>query len=178
MCCLAADPLWFDLGNCKKGGFWDRLDAARPQPGQSVVVQGAQFYPILQEYWVFCWDCIGSHAAFCLLAVIEIIFLEEPSGAHVALVNLLWALVCVFVGKAGCPCFVDKHADFGVGDFVFDGHLSFVSFSFFFQHPLSLPSSFWLPSMLWLLLVFSLRRLEGGLYGKSRRGLGRLVDKS
>jgi hypothetical protein len=69
--------------------------------------------------------------ALFLLAVIEIILLEEASGSHVALVVPLWVLVCVFVGKICCPCFVDKHVDFGMGEFIFDKLLSFVDILFF-----------------------------------------------
>ncbi len=48
---------------------------------------------------------------FFMLAVIETILLEEPSGAHVALFIPLWMLDGAFVGKVCCQCFVDKHAE-------------------------------------------------------------------
>ncbi len=62
-------------------------------------------------------------------------------------------LVCVFVGKVSCPYFVDEHADLGLEEFILEELSIFADLPFFFLRPLSLPSSFWLPSFFFFVVA-------------------------
>ena len=65
---------WF--GRIERFGWW--LDAAGPQPDQSIVVGLAEFDPGFHADQIVCRDFAGFKVAILVLAVQEAVLLEKP----------------------------------------------------------------------------------------------------